>query len=220
MSDYIKDFWNLRLQDVKGALEENNFKAWVVQSVDEARELVLGELVPEIAPASMSWGGSLTFQASGLYDALKPGAAPEGIEVIDTYDKSQGPEVVLERRRQALLCDLFITGTNAVTETGMLVNLDMYGNRVAALVFGPKHVIVLAGRNKVVPDLDEAVARIKTYAAPANAMKLGKKTPCVKTAVCHDCKSPERICNAWTINEKCFPEGRIRVVLVNEDLGL
>lgn len=220
MSDYIANYWNLRLEEAKKALEDNNFKAYVAQSAAEAKDLVLQTLLPEIAPASISWGGSMTFRGTGLYDALKPGAAPQGMEVIDTYDKSQGPEVVLQRRRQALLCDLFFTGANAVTDSGMLVNLDMIGNRVAALVFGPKNVIVLAGRNKLVRDLDEAIGRIKTYAAPANAMKLDKKTPCVKTAVCHDCKSPERICNSWTISEKSFPEGRVCVVLINEDMGL
>ncbi len=220
MSDFIQKFWQLRLEDAKKALEENNFAAHVVQSGDEAKELVLGELLPALAPASMSWGGSMTFRSTGLYDALKPGAAPEGIEVLDTYDKSQGPDAVLERRRQALLVDLFFTGTNAVTENGMLVNLDMYGNRVAGLTFGPRRVIVLAGRNKLVHDVEEAIARVKSYAAPANAMKLGKKTPCVKTAECQYCKSPERICNTWTISEKSFPQGRVTVVLINQDMGL
>lgn len=220
MSDYKQNYWQLRLEEAKKALEDNNFAAHVVQTPMEARELVLTELLPALAPASMSWGGSLTFRDTGLYDALKPGVAPETIEVIDTYDKSQGPEMALERRRQALLVDLFFTGTNAVTESGMLVNLDMHGNRVAGLTFGPRRVVVLTGRNKLVHDLDEAMIRIKTYAAPANAMKLNKKTPCVKTATCHDCKSPERICNSWTVTEKSFPEGRITVIMINQDMGL
>lgn len=220
MSDYIGNYWNLRLEDLKKALQDNNFRAYVVQNSNEARELVLTQLLPAIAPASISWGGSATFKECGLYDALKPGAAPQGIEVIDTYDKSAGPERVLERRREALLTDLFFTGANAVTESGMLVNLDMIGNRVAALTFGPRNVVVLAGRNKVVQDLDEAVGRIKSYAAPANAMRLSKKTPCVKTGACQDCKSPERICNTWTISEKSFPKGRVNVILINQDMGL
>jgi len=116
--------------------------------------------------------------------------------------------------------DLFVTGTNAVTETGMLVNLDMIGNRVAALTFGPKSVIVLAGRNKIVPDLEEAMMRVKNFAAPANVMRLGMKTPCAKTSYCEECKSKDRICNSWAITEKSFPKGRIKIVLINEDLGL
>ena len=96
----------------------------------------------------------------------------------------------------------------------------MTGNRVAGITFGPRNVIILAGRNKVVPDLEDAMLRVKNYAAPANAMRLDKKTPCVKTSICEECRSPERICNTWTITEKSFPKGRIKVVLINEDLGL
>jgi L-lactate utilization protein LutB len=127
----------------------------------------------------------------------------------------------LERRRQALLADLFFTGSNAVTETGLLVNLDMVGNRVAGITFGPKHVVLFIGRNKIVPTLDDAMQRVKNYAAPANAIRHpGLKTPCMKTAVCMDCSSPDRICNTWCITEKCFPKGRIKIILVNQDLGL
>jgi MinD superfamily P-loop ATPase len=102
----------------------------------------------------------------------------------------------------------------------MLVNLDMMGNRVGALTFGPKHVVIMVGRNKIVSDLDEAMWRIKNYVAPTNAMRLDKKTPGVKTSYCEDCKSPDRICNTWTITEKSYPKGRVKVVLINEDLGL
>jgi len=139
--------------------------------------------------------------------------------VLDTYDRTIPPEENLERRRQALHVDLFFMGTNAVTEDGRLVNLDMIGNRVAALTFGPKRVIVLAGRNKIVCDLEDAMVRVKNYAAPVNAMRLDKKTPCAATSFCDECKSPDRICNTWTITEKSFPKGRVKVVLINEDLG-
>ena len=106
-----------------------------------------------------------------------------------------------------------------MTETGKLVNLDMYGNRIAAITFGPKNVIILVGRNKIVTDVEEAISRIKNYAAPVNSMRLDKKTPCVKSAICEDCKSPERICNTWAITEKSFPKGRTKIVLINEELG-
>ena len=106
-----------------------------------------------------------------------------------------------------------------MTETGQLVNLDMIGNRVGALTFGPKNVIILVGRNKIVPDLDEAMFRIKNYAAPVNTMRLDKKTPCAKTSFCGDCKSPDRICNTWTITEKSFPKKRVIIILINKDLG-
>ena len=142
------------------------------------------------------------------------------LEVLDTFDKSITGDKNLELRRRSLFVDLFITGTNAVTETGTLVNLDMIGNRVAAITFGPKYVVIFVGRNKIVPELDDAVFRIKNYAAPVNAMRLDKKTPCAETSFCLECNTPERICNTWTITEKSFPKGRIKVILINEDMGL
>jgi len=218
--DPIRTYWQLRLETVQQNLEANNFEAHVLDDLAAAKSLVLETLIPQLTPSSVSWGGSMTLKDSGIHDALAKGNAPQGLEVIDTWDKSVPPEQVLENRRRALLVDLFFTGANAVTETGKLVNLDMIGNRVAALTFGPRNVIVLAGRNKIVRNVDEAITRIKTYASPANAMRLNKKTPCVKTAQCQDCKSPERICNTWTITEKSFPKGRVNVILVNQDLGL
>jgi L-lactate utilization protein LutB len=216
MDKPIEHYWHRRLNDVKKALEANNFEVFLVENVAEAHKIVLEEILPKLGAKSIAWGGSLTFGATGLYEVLKDNA---GLNVIDTYDRSIPLEDMLERRRNALLVDLFITGSNAITETGELVNLDMIGNRVAAIVFGPKNVIVLAGRNKIVPDLDEAIFRVKNYSAPVNAMRLDKKTPCAETSYCEDCKSPDRICNAWSIVEKSFPKGRIKVVLINESLG-
>ncbi len=158
----------------------------------------------------------MTLISTGLYDELKNNSA---FNVLDTYDKNLSPENSLERRRQSLLVDLYLTGSNAVTEAGQLVNLDMIGNRVGAITFGPKNVVILVGRNKIVASLDEALFRVKNYAAPVNTMRLNKKTPCVKTSYCEECKSPDRICNYWAITEKSFPKGRIKVVLINQVLG-
>jgi len=177
----------------------------------------MDEILPKCGARSVGWGGSMTVAGTGLFQAVK---ARTDIEMVDTLDKQVSAEEFVERRRQSLLVDLFITGTNAVTEDGQLVNLDMFGNRVAALTFGPKHVVVIVGRNKIVPSLDDAMFRVKNIAAPANAMRLDKKTPCVKTSYCDECKSPDRICNTWTITEKSYPKGRVKVVLVNQDLGL
>ncbi len=217
MKKPVENYWNIRLASIKEILEENNFDVYLAQNTDEAKKIVLEEIIPKTEPKSISWGGSMTFTATGLYDALKN---DERFEVTDTYDKSVSPEQLLERRRQALLVDLFFTGTNAVTEEGQLVNLDMVGNRIAALTFGPKHVVVLVGRNKIVPDTDDAMFRIKNFSAPTNTMRLDKKTPCMTTSFCDDCKSPDRICNSWTITEKSFPKGRVKIVLINDDLGL
>ena len=158
----------------------------------------------------------MTVVASGLYHTLKD--SPD-FKNIDTYDKSISMEESMERRRQGMMVDLFITGTNAITESGQLVNLDMLGNRVASLTFGPKHVVVLAGINKIVPDLEDAMFRVKNIAAPINAARLDKKTPCVKTSFCEECKSPDRICNTWTVTEKSFPKERVKIILIKQHLG-
>jgi L-lactate utilization protein LutB len=218
MEKPIDAYWKLRLADLKIALESNNFEVYLADDRQAACKIALEDIIPKLNAKSISWGGSMTFLAAdGLYDQLKDN---EKFEVLDTFDKSGSSEQMLERRRQALLVDLFITGTNAVTEAGQLVNLDMIGNRICALTFGPKWVIIIVGRNKLVANLDEAMNRIKDYVAPANSMRLDKKTPCTKTSYCEECKSPDRICNTWTITEKSFPKGRVKVVLINEDLGL
>ena len=212
----IDAYWKLRLEAVKERLESNNFEAHVAENSDEATAIVVG-IIDASSGRSISWGGSKSFVDTGLYGILKD---REDLEVLDTYDKgSFSPEEVMERRRQSLLSDIYITGTNALIEDGYLVNLDMIGNRIAAITFGPKEVVILVGRNKVAADLESAMERVKAYAAPVNAMRLGMKTPCAQTGVCQDCKSPQRICNTWTITEKSFPKGRVKVVLINEDLG-
>ena len=217
MENPIGNYWELRLTDLKEALEGNNFEVFTADTAVDAGHLVLEKILPKTGAKTVSWGGSMTFVATGLYDAVKD---MPNLEVLDTFNKNLSPEDALELRRQSLLVDLFITGTNALTETGELVNLDMVGNRVAGITFGPKHVVILVGRNKIVPDVEAAMVRIKDYAAPTNAMRLNKKTPCVKTSRCEECKSPDRICNSWTITQKSFPKGRIKVVLINKDLGL
>ena len=217
MDQPIGNYSKLRLTDLKTALESNNFDVYLAENKQAACETVLKDIIPNLNARTISWGGSMTFIDTGLYAQLKEN--PD-LAVLDTFDKKIKAEEMLERRRQALLVDLFITGTNAVTETGQLVNLDMIGNRICALTFGPKWVIVLVGRNKIAADLDEAMFRVKNYVAPVNSMRLDKKTPCVKTSYCQECKSPDRICNTWTITEKSFPIKRVKVVLINEDLGL
>ena len=127
----------------------------------------------------------------------------------------------LEIRRQGLLADLFITGINAVTEDGALLWLDMIGNRIAPIAFGPRKVLLVVGRNKITPTREAAEERIRTIAAPQNiARHPGFRTPCAVTGVCADCYSEDRICNTHLRMERCFPRKRITVVLIDEDLGL
>jgi len=216
--EYLKKIWDFRTEKVKTALEKNNFEVFVARDSEHAHALFFETIYPDLNVTTVSWGDSLTFHATGILANLME---DENLSVITTFDTRVSREEIIERRRQALLADLFFTGTNAVTEKGHLVNLDMVGNRVGGITFGPKYVVLFIGRNKITPDLEHAMARIRRYAAPVNAIRhTGFKTPCAKTGHCHDCSSPDRICNTWVITEKSFPKGRIKIVLINEDGGL
>jgi L-lactate utilization protein LutB len=211
-------YWELRLERCRKALEKNNFGVFVAADAHDAGTIFHERIRPQIQVQTASWGDSMTLATTGVLDSVRTDSA---IRLIDTFDPLATPAERLERRRQALLSDLFFTGANAVTETGLLINLDMVGNRVAGLTFGPRHVVLFIGRNKIVPTLDEAMGRVKRIAAPANAIRHpGLKTPCMKTGRCTNCSSSDRICNTWCITEKSFPAGRIRIVLINQDLGL
>jgi L-lactate utilization protein LutC len=210
-------YWELRLQSCKDALEKNNFEAYIAQTPAEAGQIVIDQILPAINVKSVSYGDSLTLFETGVLEFFKKNSK---ITLIDTFDKKASREEIIERRRNALLSDLFFSGANAVVEFGALVNLDMVGNRVGGMVFGPKWVVIMVGRNKIVSDLEQAMERIKNLAAPANAIRHEQKTPCVKTSYCMDCSSPARICNVWTIHEKSYPKRRIKVILFNQDLGL
>lgn len=218
MADFKNDFWLMRLENCRQALEKNNFEAYVAADYEAARELFVTRIKNRLHLGSASFGDSETLRRTGILDVLR--TDPE-IEFIETFAPGLPREESLKRRRQALLTDLFCTGTNAVTQTGQLVNLDMVGNRVGALTFGPTHVVLTIGRNKLVADVEAARRRIKELAAPLNAIRHeGWKTPCIKTSFCSDCSSPDRICNTWTITEKSYPKHRVKIILINQDGGL
>jgi hypothetical protein len=222
MKEVLDKYWMLKLNECRRALVKNNFVAYVTETSDEAKWLVLNEIIPKSGAKKFGYGGSLTVERLEILDSIRKN--PE-YEVVETFaHPTANREERMEIARHALIVDFFITGTNAITEAGILVNLDMWGNRVGAMAYGPKNVLVMTGRNKLVISLKEAMDRIKNYAAPANAirhdMKHPRKTPCVATGICAECNGEWRICNTWVINEKSFPKGRIIVVLINEDLGL
>ena len=178
MSGFQETFWQLRLENCKSALEKNNFEVFVAADSEDARKIFFERIFPGLNVKSASWADSMTLHETNILDEIKNNP---GIEVIETFAKGVEREELLERRRQALLVDLFFTGTNAVTENGQLVNLDMVGNRVGAIAYGPRHVVLLIGRNKIVRNLEEAMVRIRSHAAPLNAIRHeGWKTPCRK----------------------------------------
>jgi hypothetical protein len=216
MQNPVDNYWQIRLNNVKKELEKNNFEVFLVNSSSEAKDLVLNAIIPQLGPKTIAWGGSVTFGSTGLAPILM--ADPRFV-VINPYESGITPAESYERRRQSLLADIFFAGSNALTEDGKLVNLDGIGNRIGGINFGPKNAVLFVGRNKLAFDVESAMIRVKNIAAPINAMRLDKKTPCVATSFCQDCASPDRICSFWTITEKSFPKHRIKVILINEDAG-
>ena len=160
--------------------------------------------------------GSMTAVGMGLWEAI---SVLPGVTVIDPYRAELTPQEGLELRRQGLTADVMIASTNAITLDGRLVNLDGMGNRVAAMAFGPKKVILVVGMNKVAPDLETAIERVKHVASPINNIRLNQNNPCVETGLCSDCRSPQRICNIWSTIEGQMIKERIHVKLIGENLG-
>ena len=192
------------------AMKKRGFDAYYVSTAEEARAKAL-ELIPE--NSTVSWGGSVTIDEIGLKKAVIDG----GYNVINR-DEAGAPEERTELMRKALTCDVFLMSANAVSEDGQLVNIDGNGNRVAALCFGPKEVIVVAGMNKVAGNIEEAYARARKFAAPVNAQRFNLGTPCNRTGMCSDCLSPDSICSQLVVTRRTSG-GRIKVILVGEDLG-
>lgn len=194
------------------ALEKRNFEAYYCDDCEEALQKVIS-LIPD--QDIISFGGSKTLEEIGLLDLLRRG----GYKLIDR-DTAKNSEERLDLMRRALLCDTYITGTNAVSEDGQLVNIDGNGNRVAAMTFGPKNVLVVVGVNKIVKTLEDAYSRARNIAAPINVQRFDKtKTPCYVNGACQDCTGDECIC-AYIINTRvCRPPKKIKVIIVGENLG-
>lgn len=193
-------------------LENRHFEAYYCENSEQALKKAL-ELIPQ--GASVGWGGAMSAQQIGLMDAIRTGDyVALDRESCTTRD---------EKERIARACfdaDVFLTGANALSLDGQMVNIDGTGNRVAPIVYGPKTVLVIAGMNKVMDTLDEAVRRARTVAAPMNQQRFLLPNPCTTTGSCADCKSETCICNQILITRHCRPIGRIKFILVGEDLGL
>ena len=192
-------------------LESRNMEAYFVKTKEEALKKAL-ELIPE--GSSISWGGTASAKEIGLLDAVHEG----NYEVYDR-EEAQTPELKNEIAHKALDCDFFIGSTNALAENGVMVNIDGNANRVAAFAFGPKNVLLIVGMNKVVKSEEDAMSRARNEAAPINAQRFGLDTPCSKNGMCYDCKSPDCICCQILITRYSRAAKRIKVILVDENLG-
>ncbi len=215
MLEARKWYEDLRVENTLTSLRRNGFEALYLPTVEEAVSKVVG-MVPEGSIVGI--GGSVTLREMGLLKALEE----RGVELADHWEarkRGASGEEVMRIRRLHLNSDVFITSTNAITETGELINVDGTGQRVAAMIFGPKKVIVVAGVNKIVGDLDEGLWRASNVASPMNAKRLSRKTPCAKTGECSDCDSPERICNITTVIHRRPRSTDLTVILVGEELG-
>lgn len=192
-------------------LEKRNMTAFYCDSKEDCKNKVL-EIIGD--GKSVSWGGTMSMKQCGIAEALSEN------ETLCILDRAKQPaDKMKEFFKEVAVCDYYIMGTNAITLDGELVNIDGNGNRLASLIFGPEHVIVIAGMNKVSADIPEALHRVRNIASPPNTVRLGKNTPCAADGKCHDCFSPDCICNQVVITRRSREKERIIVLLVNDNLG-
>ena len=196
---------------VMKGLASRNMEGYYVHTKEEALAKAL-ELIPE--GSSVSWGGSMSMEETGLLQAVKEG----NYEVIDRA-LAKTPEEKRELQLKALGADYYLGSSNAITEDGVMVNIDKFGNRIGAFAYGPNHVLLIIGINKVVKSVEDAVSRARNEAATINAQRFAKEAPCIKTGVCHNCKAADTICSNIMITRFNPVEGRIKVILVEENLG-
>ncbi|HPU29801.1 MAG TPA: lactate utilization protein [Syntrophorhabdaceae bacterium] len=200
------------LKTVK-ALEDNFFVAKMFQDRHGLIEHVLKHIEEGM---KVGLGGSVTIRGLGLIEKIKEKG---DILLLDHWKPDLTPQEITEIRTKQMTSDLFLTSANAITENGEIVNIDGIGNRVNAMTYGPKKVIIIAGINKIVPDINAAIDRIKRIAAPMNAKRLNLPLPCAETGHCHDCKSEKRICRILSILMKKPGQTDIHIYLTNEELG-
>ena len=208
MNEFIYKRNELLAKKVIGGLKSRNMEGFYAKDRDEALKIAL-ELIP--GKSSVGMGGAMSAHEIGLVEALRNGD-------YDFIDRDR-----YEDKREAMIrtydADFFISGANAMTEDGVLINIDGNSNRVSAIAQGPKKVLFIVGMNKVCPDVDSGMKRARNVAAPINAQRFGLSTPCAKTGSCMDCKSPDTICCQFLITRYSKHEGRIKVILVNDELG-
>jgi len=209
---------NSEIEETLRSLKANNFDARFAENGNTAKEIVLGAV-------STGMVVGITDSATVRQIEIEKDLKKRGINVLNPFTRelTTDPSKTMKRdniSRQIFSCDMLLVGTNAVTRDGRLVNVDAVGNRVASMIFGPRKVFIIAGRNKIVKNVDEALHRIKNVIGPFHAKTKQFPTPCAKTDKCSDCSAPKRICCVTAILEKKPWRTDMTVILVNEDLGL
>jgi len=207
-----KDIYRKRSKITIDALKTNGYEANYVDNSKEALNKILS-FIPK--DATIGIGGSVTVREIGLVEALQK----QGNIIFADWGESLSREEKIARRRAGLTSDVYLTSSNAITMNGQLVNIDGTGNRVAAMIFGPKKTIIVAGANKIVDTLEEAFARIRNIAGPLNGERLNLNTPCALTGKCTDCQTPQRMCKVSVVMERKPNLSDITILLVGENLG-
>ena len=211
MNTTSKLYYEKRGQILVKNLQSRHFEAYYCENKEEALKKAL-ELIPE--GSSVGWGGALSAEQIGLMEAVHQG----NYRPIDR-SLAKSPEEREQMMKDCMFCDVFLTGANGLSLDGQMVNIDGTGNRVAATIYGPGSVIVVAGMNKVEDTLEDAVRRARTVAAPMNNQRFSNDNPCSVTGACGNCKNEKCICNQIVITRHCRPVGRIKFILVGEPLG-
>ncbi len=215
MSDYQqarREFYRLRCEATAAALVDKGFEAITAADREDAAQRIMDMIDPD---ETVGIPGTVTVRELGLMQSLQERGNP----VVQHWVTDAEPAEIRELRLKQLTSDVLLTGTNAVTLDGRLVNIDGTGNRVAAMVFGPDRVIVVTGANKIVDDLQEGVDRVKRIAAPINAIRLDTRSPCARTGYCVDCEAGETICGVTVVMDRKPGGTDVTVVLVPEELG-
>lgn len=205
------NFYEMSANKIIEAMKKRDIEAYYCETKEDGLKKAL-ELIPE--KSTVTWGGSQSIKEIGLTDALSNGN-------YTVYDRANAStqEEIKQIYIKAFSCDYYLASSNAVSLDGKLINIDGTGNRVAAMIYGPKNVILVVGMNKVEKDEDLALSRVRNKASVMNAMRIGVNTPCVKSPSCYDCLSEECICCQTVVTRKSKIKNRIKVILVGEELG-
>lgn len=212
MDDTVKWYMEKRVERTITSLKKHNMQGIYVENTEQLMNKI-DELIP--ANSLVAVGDSMTLLETGVIERLRSGK----YKFLDKYKPGISRIEKDQIYRQTFTADTFLCSTNALTEDGELYNIDGNGSRVAAMIYGPKQVIIVAGVNKIVKNLQEAELRVRNYAAPMDAKRLNKKTPCTTLGYCVDCQSEDRICNDFVVIKRQFNPNRIKVIIVGGSYG-